>query len=37
MRTFGNVLAHVLVAAHTVNNLDFSHEQSFENHGYESN
>ena len=27
---FGNFLAPVLVVAHTVNNLDFSHEQSFE-------
>ena len=26
----------VLVAAHTVNNLDLSHEQNFENEGYES-
>ena len=34
--TFGNFLASVLVAAHTVNNLDLSHEQSFENKGYES-
>ena len=34
--TFGNFLAPVLVAAHTVNNLDLSHEQSFENEGYES-
>ena len=34
--TFGNFLAPVLVAAHTVNNLDLSHEQNFENEGYES-
>ena len=34
--TFGNFLAPVLVAAHTVNNLDLRHEQSFENKGYES-
>ena len=36
VRTFGNFLALVLVAAHTVNNLDLSHEQSFANEGYES-
>ena len=34
--TFGNFVAPVLVAAQTVNNLDISHEQSFENEGYES-
>ena len=34
--TFGNFLAPVLIAAHTANNLDLSHEQSFENKGYES-
>ena len=33
---FSNFLTPVLVAAHTVNNLDLSHEQSFENEGYES-
>ena len=32
---FGNFLALVLVAAHTVNNLDFSNEPEGE--GYESN
>ena len=32
--TFGNFLAPVLVAAHTVNNLDIDHE--LENKGYES-
>ena len=34
--TFGNLLAPVLVAAHTVNNLDLGHEESYENEGYES-
>ena len=34
--TFGNFLAPVLIAWHTVNNLDFSREQTFENKGYES-
>ena len=35
--TFGNFLAPVLVAVHTVNNLDLSHEQqSYDNEGYES-
>ena len=34
--TFGNFLVPVLVAAHTMNNLDLSHGQSFENEGYES-
>ena len=34
--SFGNFLAPVLVAAHTVNNLDLSHEQGLENEGYES-
>ena len=33
--TLGNFLAIVLVAVHKVNNLDLSHEQSFENKGYE--
>ena len=33
---FGNFVAPVLVAAQTVNNLDISHEQRFENEGYES-
>ena len=36
VHTFGNFLATVLIAAHTVNNLDLSHEQSFGNEGYES-
>lgn len=31
---FGNFLAHVLVGAHTVNNLDLGHKQSFENEDY---
>ena len=31
--TFGNFLALLLVAAHTVNNLDLDHE--LENEGYE--
>ena len=35
--TFGSfLLAPVLFAAHTVNNLYLRHEQSFENEGYES-
>ena len=34
--TFGNLLATVLVAAHTVNNLDLGDEQGHENEGYES-
>ena len=34
--TFGSFLAPVLVAEHTVNNLDLSHEKSLENKGYES-
>ena len=34
--TFGNFLAPVLVAAHTVNNLDLGDEQGLENEGYES-
>ena len=34
--TFGNFLAPVLVAAHTVNNLDLADEQGLENEGYES-
>ena len=33
--TFGNFLAPVLVAAHTVNNLDLRDEQGHENEGYE--
>ena len=36
--SFGSFLVPVLVAAHTVNNLDLSHEQqSYYNEGYESN
>ena len=35
--TFSNFLASVSCAAHTVNNLDLSDEQGFENKGYESN
>ena len=35
VRTFGNFLALVLVAAHTVNNLDLGNEPEGE--GYESN
>ena len=35
VRTFGNFLAPVLVAAHTVNKLDLGHEQGHENEGYE--
>ena len=34
--TFGNFLAPVLVAAHTVNDLDLGSEQGLENEGYES-
>ena len=34
--TFGNFLAPVLVAVHTVNNLDLGHEPCYENEGYES-
>ena len=34
--TFGNFLAPVLVAAHTVNNLDLGNGQGTENEGYES-
>ena len=34
--TFGNLLAPVIVAAHTVNNLDIGDEQGFENEGYEN-
>ena len=34
--TFGNFLAPVLVAAHTLNNLDLDDEQNHENEGYES-
>ena len=29
--TFGNFLAHALVATHTVNNLDLGDEQGLEN------
>ena len=36
MCTFGSFLALVLVAAHTLNNLDLSLEKSFENKDYES-
>ena len=36
MCTFGNFLAPVLVAAHTVNNLDLGNGQGPENEGYES-
>ena len=34
--TFGNFLAAVLVAAHTVHNLDVEDKQGYENEGYES-
>ena len=34
--TFGNFLGPVLVAAHTVNNLDLGSEERFEDEGYES-
>ena len=34
--TFGNFLAPVLVAVHTVNNLDLGNEPCYENEGYES-
>ena len=34
--TFGNFLAAVLVAAHTVHNLDLEDKQGYENEGYES-
>ena len=34
--TFGNFVAPVLVAEHTVNNLDLDDEQGYENKGYES-
>ena len=33
---FGNFLAPVLVAAHTVNNLDLGNQQDLENEGYDS-
>ena len=33
--TFGNFIASVLVAAHTLNNLDLEDEQGHENEGYE--
>ena len=32
--TFGNLLAPVLVLAHTINNLDLGDEQGHENEGY---
>ena len=35
-RLFGNFHVSVLVAAHTANNLDLSHERSFENEEPES-
>ena len=35
MCTFGNFLAPVLVAAHTVNNLGLANGQGSENEGYE--
>ena len=34
--TFGNFLASILVAMHTVNNLDIGNEQGLEYEGYES-
>ena len=34
--TFGNLLAPVLVAAHTLNNLDLGDEQGHEKESYES-
>ena len=34
--TYGNFLAPILLAAHTVNNLDIGNEQDLENEGYES-
>ena len=34
--TFGNFLAPVLVAVHTMNNLDLGHEPCYEKEGYES-
>lgn len=34
--TLVNFLASVLVATHTVNNLDLDQEKTFENEGYES-
>ena len=34
--TFGNFLVPVLVAVHTVNNLDLGHEPCYEKEGYES-
>ena len=37
MCIFGNFLALILVAAHTVNNFDLSHkQQNYDNEGYES-
>ena len=36
MCAFGNYLTLVLITAHTVNNVDFSDEQSHENEVYES-
>ena len=34
--TFGNLLALILVAAHTLNNLDLDDEQGHDKEGYES-
>ena len=34
--TFSNFIGPVLVAAHTVNNLDLGHEQGFDNEGSEN-
>ena len=34
--TFNSFFGPVLVVAHTFNNLDLGHEESFENGGYES-
>ena len=34
--TFGNFLASVLLAAHTVKSLDLGYEQGFEKEGYGS-
>ena len=35
--TSGNFLAPILVAGHTVNNLDTGNEQGLDDEGYESN
>ena len=35
--TSGNFLAPILVAVHTVNNLDTGNEQGLDDEGYESN